>query len=409
MLLAGAALALRAYGKANDFVGAAERVDTLVDGHQQVLTLATLADPEKAEAARPPRTQLFPVLWRRVIGLVGSLDVKRALPFEVGAPLARSSILALGAVVLLGLAMLALVQPPTAGQGEAARLRKITQKLESTASPYNKSLAQKVLAAASALENPKLPPQEKLKQLADVMNELRKRPPTPPETSARRGSGTSGGEGKSGKGKGTGNGTGEGAGKGKGPGPGQNEGAKKGKEQIAELRNEVSKAQARIEMESESGGKPEAQPSSAEQAGKAPKAGEKPNQKQLGEKLAKVEAPVTGKMEPKLPQPGPSAAKKNQKGAQGDTHLGQFPAPEKFERFYKLGEHGPALEIRDARYVVFRLPSEVSSGAGGETVPDTSRPKAATPYVNIPLKEQRLEAAPEERQLIPPRYRDLIR
>lgn len=408
ILLAGAALAFRAYARANDFVGAAERVDTLVDGHQQVLTLATLADPERAEAVRSLRTQLFPVLWRHVIGLLGSFDVKRAFRFEVGAPLARSSILALGAVVMLGLAMLALVRPPTTAQTEAAALRKIARKLESTPSPYNKALAQKVLAAASSLENPKLPPEERLKQLADVMNELRKPPPAPPQTSARSGSGKSGGEGKSGKGKGTGNGTGEGAGKGKGPGAGPNEGAQKGKQQIAELRNEISKAQARIEMESKSGGKPEAKPSSAEQAGRAPKPGEKPNQKEQAQKLAEAHAPVTGKMQPKLPQPGPSAAKKNQKGAQGDTHLGQFPAPEKFQRFYKLGEHGPALAIKDARYVVFRLPSEISAGAGGKTVPDTSRPRATTPYVNIPLREQRLETAPEERQLIPPRYRDLI-
>ena len=39
---------------------------------------------------------------------------------------------------------------------------------------------------------------------------------------------------------------------------------------------------------------------------------------------------------------------------------------------------------------------------------DTNRPTASVPYANVPLKAERLYATPQERQLVPPRYRDLI-
>jgi len=70
--------------------------------------------------------------------------------------------------------------------------------------------------------------------------------------------------------------------------------------------------------------------------------------------------------------------------------------------------NGLPIDLRDARYLIFRLPSATSAAGGGKTVLDTERPAASTPYSNVPLKEERLEAAPDERQLVPPRYRDLI-
>ena len=104
---------------------------------------------------------------------------------------------------------------------------------------------------------------------------------------------------------------------------------------------------------------------------------------------------------------GGAKSGKNEKGGHGDTHLGEFPVAENFQRFYKPGQ-GPPIEIRNARYVVFRLPTEVVSASGGKIVPDTNRPTASVPYANLPLKAERLDAAPQERQLVPPRYRDLI-
>ncbi|HUY37603.1 MAG TPA: hypothetical protein VMV13_02170, partial [Candidatus Binataceae bacterium] len=64
--------------------------------------------------------------------------------------------------------------------------------------------------------------------------------------------------------------------------------------------------------------------------------------------------------------------------------------------------------IHDARYVMFRLPNGAIVGAGGKNVIDSSHPTATTAYVNAPLKESTDQAAPDERQLVPPRYRDLI-
>jgi hypothetical protein len=60
--------------------------------------------------------------------------------------------------------------------------------------------------------------------------------------------------------------------------------------------------------------------------------------------------------------------------------------------------------------VTFRLPTDtLAAGGEGKTVPDTGRPAAQTAYTNAPLREQRLAISPDERQLVPPRYRDLIR
>jgi hypothetical protein len=49
-----------------------------------------------------------------------------------------------------------------------------------------------------------------------------------------------------------------------------------------------------------------------------------------------------------------------------------------------------------------------SSGNGGKTVLDTDRPTATTAYVNAPLAPTSDDAPPDERQLVPPRYRDMI-
>jgi hypothetical protein len=67
------------------------------------------------------------------------------------------------------------------------------------------------------------------------------------------------------------------------------------------------------------------------------------------------------------------------------------------------------LNLNDARYVVFKIPSGPTSGGEGKTVIDTERPKATTAYTNAPLAPTADTAPPDERQWVPPRYRDLIR
>jgi hypothetical protein len=110
-----------------------------------------------------------------------------------------------------------------------------------------------------------------------------------------------------------------------------------------------------------------------------------------------------------MPSGDNPSGRKDDKGSQGDTHLGEIPKAVNYERFYNVGEKGPPIDIRDARYVTFRLPTDVVSGNGeGKTVRDTAHPTATTPYTNAPLKEQRLPVSPDEQQLVPPRYRDLI-
>jgi hypothetical protein len=64
--------------------------------------------------------------------------------------------------------------------------------------------------------------------------------------------------------------------------------------------------------------------------------------------------------------------------------------------------------MRDARYVMFRIPGATVSAGTGKTVLDSERHKATTAYVNAPLAPSSDNAPPDERQLVPPRYRDMI-
>ena len=111
--LAGCALmAWRAWREADDFMDAAERVDDAVDGHQEIVTLASLADPAESPAQRALRTPLFPLLWRRAAGYLERFDPNGAFAFEVRRPLVRSLPIAAVMVVILAAVALALVRPP---------------------------------------------------------------------------------------------------------------------------------------------------------------------------------------------------------------------------------------------------------------------------------------------------------
>jgi hypothetical protein len=411
-----ALLAWRAYREADDFLDAAGRVDDAVNGHQEIVTLASLADPATPQAQRAQRTRLFPLLWLRAVNYLERFDPKRAFAFEVRRPLRRSLPISAAMILMLAAVAVALVRPPTAEQLQARKLRAAAQQLADSPSPADKELASKIRAAADAMENPKLPPQEKLERLAEAMRELQKQQQgSSPQQSARNASGSGNGKGNSGKGSGQangqGNGQGQGAGNGQGKNQGQNEQNPKGPksdQQIVELRNDISKAQAQIETGA-GANKNASKPGQGEK-GNALKPGKNPNEKGPS---PQPDAMAQGK----IPRPDTSAkghtpkgganSGKNQKGGHGDTHLGEFPVAENFQRFYKPGEGAP-IEIRDARYVVFRLPTEVVSASGGKIVPDTNRPTASVPYANVPLKAERLDATPQERQLVPPRYRDLI-
>jgi hypothetical protein len=405
----------RAWRETDDFIEAAERVDDAVNARQEIVTLAGLADPADSPTQRTQRTALFPLLWRRAADYLEHFDPDRAFAFEIRGPLLRSLPIAAAMVVILAAVAMALVRPPSAAQLQARRLRAAARQLASSPSSMDKELAAKILAAADALENPQLPPQQKLARLAEAMAELQKQQQgSSPQQSAKSASGSGNAKGSSGKGNGRGTAPGPDSGNGQGQGQGQAQqgnspDGRKGKEQIVELRNDLSKAQAQVEIGTGS-------------ASNAPKPGQgdkgsalKPgtNSKQKGgsqqpDAMAQGNIPRPGNSAKGQMPSGGAKSGKNEKGGHGDTHLGEFPVAETFPRFYKPGE-GPAIQLRDARYVVFRLPTEVVSASGGKLVPDTNRPTASAPHANVPLKAERLDATPQERQLVPPRYRDLIR
>lgn len=432
-LLAGAALALRAYRRALDFVGAAEQVDFAVSARQEILTFATLADPALSDDAKTARSPLFPMLWRRAIGLLERFDSTKAFPLSLGWPLARSTMLAAALAAVTLIAAMGLVRPPTREQAMAARLREIAREIEaSSTDPTDRAIAGQASEAADALENPNLPPERKIKKLDDVMRQLEQEKKG--AGGNQKGTGAGGGS-KAAKGQSTGQGQGGDQGKGNGPGgkdksnqpgagagqsqQGKNNGSnskegQQGKDSSVELQNELANAKAQVETDSSKSQKPDdKKPGDKSKAGDAPKQGGNPGQKGAATKpdairAGNVQKPGAPGRQNVPPSGGSEPSGKDMGSNLGDTHLGDTPAAANYQRYLKPGEKGATLDIHDARYVMFRLPNSATVGAGGKTVIDANHPTATTAYVNAPLKETRDEAAPDERQLVPPRYRDLI-
>lgn len=424
LILAIAAVrAWLAWRTSSDFIAAAEQIDLKLKAHEQVVTLANLAAPDAPDAVRARRSPLFPLLWRSVMALMGAFDPRREFALELGRPLARSSAFAAAIAVALGLAMLALVEPPTPMMKTAMRLRDLADRIEETATtPEDHTLAKEVRKVASDLLKPKLPPEEKKKELENLKQQIDKREAAAGQqkgqqagSSSGAASGSSASQSGSGQGQGAGQGSAQnqkGQGKGQGPG-GDKSGAKKDQNNI-ELRNEIAKAEAQVQTEEQTPDLTGKKPSPAEKTGSAPQPGKDANQKGGNQKNLnqKGTAPMP------VPQPGANAQNKmpsgkgdstKKGGSQGDTHLGEFPAPAEYQRYLKPGEKGEPVSIKDARYVMFRIPAAAAGGGEGKTVTDTERPKASTPYTNAPLAPSADNAPPDERQLVPPRYRDLIR
>jgi hypothetical protein len=376
-----------------------------------------LSDPSRPQA-QEMRTPLFPLLWRRAISYLDPFDPRREFRFRILEPLKRSSVCATAVAAVLGLSMIALMREPTPTQAVAHRLRLLADSIDAAENPdVDQQMAAAARDVARDLENPKLPPEQKLAELESLKQQLEK---YQQQQSGQSGSGNSSGSSGSGNGKGNGTGQGEGSGNGaggsgngSGAGGGGNAKGKKSDQQTVELHNDIKKAEAKLEEQSNSAKTQTAQNQSKSGSGITPKPGTDPNRTGARDK-----AGGTGNLEIQQPEKLAQGAKtegsnpgtrKDDKGSRGDTHLGEIPKPVAFERFYKLGEKGPPIDIRDARYVTFRLPTEIASGnSEGKLVSDASHPNAAAAYTNAPLREQRLTAAPDEQQLIPPRYRGLI-
>ncbi|MGH7837215.1 MAG: hypothetical protein ACREQC_05230, partial [Candidatus Binataceae bacterium] len=418
--------ASRAWRQNGGFAQAAERIDALVGGHQEILTLAIFADPARPADRRSP---LFPLLWRHAITYLDKFDPVRAFRLEPAAPARRSSIFAAAIAIVLGLAMLALMRMPTATQAAAYRLRQLAADAETPdAATDDRQIADAARDVAADLENPRIPPTQKLAELQAIKQQVAKLQQLKLDQQSGSGSGNANGNaagkgsgGGSGSGSGSGNGGGEGAGKSAGakaPGAessGDSKGDKKNNTPSADLQKDLAKAEAKLEQESKSTDNTlTADKQDQTGTGLAPQAGGNPKQpgpenRQNG--TGNVQLPDAGKLAQSEAPPASNnpSMHKDDKGTQGDTHLGDFPKAVAYERYYKLGDKGPAIDLKNARYVTFRLPTAViTTGAEGKVVRDTGAPSAAAPYTNAPLKEQRLSASPDEEQLIPPRYRELL-
>ncbi len=410
-LVAVALFAWRAWSHARDFIQAAEQIDQRVGGRQEIVTLAALSDPAHPETASM-RSPLFPMLWGRVSAYLEAFDPRSAFRLDLREPLVRSSILAAFALIILSTAAFALMTVSTPAQAVSHRLQLLANSIDtSTASPAQQQLAAATRDVAKDLVNPKLPPQEKLAELRALEQEL--------EKSRTQSQSANAGKGNSSGGNGNGNGGGQGAGQGSGSGNGSGasqtgSGAgKSGKanQQMVELHNDIAKAQMKLEQEAASDKTMAAQNDSSKGTGAAPKPGSNPNQPGGQNQLnGSGQVPQPQKLaSSRMPSGQSPNGHRNDRGSMGDTHLGEFPKAGNYERFYKLGERGAPINLRDARYVTFQLPTEIESAGAGPMVPDSTRPKATTPYTNAPLKQERLAISPDEQQLVPPRYRELIR
>ncbi len=442
---AGLVMAFRAYRRANDFVAAAAELDDLLECNQEIVTFATLANPSTPESSRAQRTSLFPILWRRSIALFGGLDVRREFKLEVGEPLRRSSIFTGVVALAMVLATLGLVRAPTPENREAAKLRAIAEEIARTStSTDDTALANKIRSAADALENSKLPPKEKKARIEEAMKLARKAAEKRNDSQSGKNQGTGKSAAQSGKGggnsKGQGNSSGAGSGESKsGTGAGQNVGGNnpgsgkggggnssgkneggngsakndknKGDQTKVDLQNELAKADAQVETADAKNPGPDSKPGDDKNQGGANKPGDKSDQSGgRPDPNRPGDIPKPGANgDRNLPNAGGNPKNNKDNGSnQGDTHLGEFPTSTNAQRFLKPGEKGSTVDIKDARYVMFRLPGAPTSGNGGKTVLDTDRPKATTAYVNAPLAPTSDDAPPDERQLVPPRYRDMI-
>ncbi len=434
-LIVGALLGWRAYSASDDFVGAAIQVDARVHGNEQVVTLATLSDPDAPAASQSSRSPLFPVLSRNVAAVLTSFDPEKEFAVQVAQPIKQSTLPSVAIAVVLGIAALALIRPPTPIEKTALELRRLADRIEASAtSPEDKEIARKLKHLASNLTNPDVKPEEKKKELDAVLAEVEKKEAGAGDqagattSSGAKGSGAGAsssssaaggteGKGEGGQSQGQGKGTGKSEGKG-GSANAQNKGGKKngqsnGTADTIELKNELAKAKAQVQTEDIAANQTPNKASPDARTAQAPQPGNNPNQQGGSAKNPnqKGSAPMP------VPQAGNNSGNnlpnghgpKPKGGAGGDTHLGEFPTAGNYERFLKPGEKGNGLHLNDARYVVFKIPSGPSSEGEGKTVIDTERPKATTAYTNAPLAPTSDTAPPDERQLVPPRYRDLIR
>jgi hypothetical protein len=431
LMLAGLALGFAAwrswcaYHEADNLEHLAARIDAELNAQQEILTFAGLV--ASAGAARSP---LFPILWRRVAEYLASFDPVRRFQLNKLRVLARAALLGLASAGLLfGTLVLVSRLERSPYQGEARRLVRLADEIAKT-DPSAQELARHLRAAASVLTDPDISLKEKLVRIVAIKHALEQRGSAEKSAAQARnmavaargsGAGSSGGSGEGAGKERPGRGEGGSGGQGRGRGKGPEEGEAKGKELVAQARNELAKSEKQLETESTEGRKPSKEMSENRPQGEGNQTGGggRENQSLAGEKsgespknrVAKGDQP--GPHAPDIAgnegKPKPGQAPQNTKTGSGDTRLGETPAQKAYARFYKPGENGPPLGIKDARYVMVHIPEAARAGEGGRLVTGAPPSKATTPYANLPLPVGPGPAKLEERQLVPPRYRDVLR
>jgi hypothetical protein len=437
LALAGAGLMVtawsswRAYRQARDLKRLAARLDGEINAHQEILTFGeVIAGGTEAASTRSP---LFPVLWQRVSEYLSSFDPAACFRINMPRLLARSALLTVTWLVLLfgSLILFSSSQRPPY-YNEARRLAELANEIDkTTSSAQTQALARRLRAGARALLNPNTSDKEKLIQLTALRRELEQAEPggthaeKPQAKAAARAGGASAGQGSANQ-RGTGagkqnQGQGEGGKGGEGRGLGKQRSAGAATEEqglLEQARNELSKVEKQLETGTAR------QPKSATKIGDNNPQGQ---QRQTSGGQANVNPLRPGNQPVPAPEnkegtgsrrqqtargeatPKAGAGTKNPGAGHGDTRLGETPASRAYARFYKPGEHGPALGIKDARYVTVSIPPAAEPAAGGKIIAGGAPSKAATPYANLPLPTGAVPANPQEQQLVPPRYRDLLR
>jgi hypothetical protein len=436
LALAGAGLAMsawrswRAYGEAKNVTHLAAQIDGEINAHQEILTFAEMIASTGAGAGAA-RSPLFPILWRRASEYLVAFDPMRRFRLDKPRLLGRGVLLASTWITLLigALALFSRLQRPPY-YGQARRLVELANEIDKAA-PDAQALARDLRAGAQALTNPNLSDKEKLARIAALQRELEhressKKNPEKPQAKSAHGSGAGAGQGsasRSAAGSGKENqGQGEGgkSGKGRGAGERQNAGVTKDQGLIKQARNELSEAEKQLETGSTGGQKSSTETGENNREGQhdqvhggeaeknALRPGNQPRQAPEN-KSASEPGPRAREMAGGEAKPKPGLGTKNSGTGHGDTHLGETPVPAAYARFYQPGEHGPPLGVKDARYVMVRIPETAQTGAGGKVVIGGAPSKATTPYANLPLPAGPIPANPQEQQLVPPRYRDLLR
>ena len=422
------ALAFWSFRRSENSIAAAELIDRKLGCHQEVLTLAALRDSPPGAS----RSALFPLLWRRAAQHLERLDAAKAFPFQFKQTM-RQALFLTGCTVGLLAAGISVLLASTQGplNGGSRQLRKVAREIANSGAgdAQAQELANHLRAVADLLDNPKVPTQAKLEQLASVERELKteqQRRQQQKASSKGQSAAMAGGKGIHGKGTGEagesteragagkeGSGQGSGKGTGKGNGGGGADTGGKGEVKLAEARQDISKIQARLEAEAKQ--KAGQQHEGGGTKGRSARPGEQPDLARLesvsnSSNLNQFKSGQQHNQEQGNSQrAGADQTRRDFGSSQGDTHLGQFPQPGNFEKFYKAGEHGAPMDVKNARFVLFRIPPSLISAGGGKSVIDNDRTAATVPYANLPLKDERVAADPDEHQLVPPRYRDLLR